>query len=561
MLPPSGYEGCTALAGPVVAVPPGPARVRYRPALDGRERRVLGALVAVHIAVTAAFLGWLCVFARVGGGAASQLALACVVVVEVVRAGQSAALWVFGLAAQDPVPLAPPAGLRVALLTTVVPDREPLTVLTRTLVAMRRVAADGPVDVWVLDEGDDPGVRRTAAALGVHHFTRRGVPARNTAAGPYRAGSKAGNHNAWRAEHEMAYDIVAQVDPDHVPRPELLARTLGYFRDPDVAYVVAPQVYGNRAAGFVPHGAAAQSYLFTGVVQRGGNGLGAPLLIGTNHLYRVTAWRQVGGYQDSVTEDHLTGMTVLASERAPNRPWRGVYTPDVLAVGEGPTTWSDYFRQQRRWCFGVCGILLHDSLPLMCRLRPGQRVAFALMQVFYPSAALAWLAGNTATGIWLLAGPPVTSRQGALWLGLWAASGACWLTLFLWLRRLDLAGHERRELGLRGLALSAMTGPVYLGAALAALLGRPLAYQVTGKGRCATRDTWRTFRGHLASLVGALGVLAVGIGRGHVTPALLVWALLSVTACAAPPLAAASHRRRVQDRRARACPVPCSPPS
>jgi cellulose synthase/poly-beta-1,6-N-acetylglucosamine synthase-like glycosyltransferase len=35
------------------------------------------------------------------------------------------------------------------------------------------------------------------------------------------------------------------MDPDHVPRKNFLMRTLGYFKDQDVAFVVAPQVYGN----------------------------------------------------------------------------------------------------------------------------------------------------------------------------------------------------------------------------------------------------------------------------------------------------------------------------
>jgi cellulose synthase (UDP-forming) len=54
-------------------------------------------------------------------------------------------------------------------------------------------------------------------------------------------------------------------------------------------------VYGDAQSDFVAHGAAAQAYVFHGVVQRGGNGLAAPLLIGTNHVYRVATWRQIGG--------------------------------------------------------------------------------------------------------------------------------------------------------------------------------------------------------------------------------------------------------------------------
>ena len=141
--------------------------------------------------------------------------------------------------------------------------------------------------------------------------------------------------------------------------PYFLERTLGYFRDPDVAFVVAPQVYGNMYDNWIAHGASVQQYLFSGVVERGGNGLDAPLLIGTNHLYRPAAWAQIGGYQDSIIEDHLTSMRIHGSVNpATDRKWKGVYTPDVLAIGEGPTSWSDYFNQQKRWSYGIWEILL-----------------------------------------------------------------------------------------------------------------------------------------------------------------------------------------------------------
>src|SRR5262249_57729737 len=112
--------------------------------------------------------------------------------------------------------------------------------------------------------------------------------------------------------------------------------------DPDVAFVVAPQVYGNMYDNWIAHGASQQQYLFSGVVERGGNGLNAPLLIGTNHLYRPCAWAQIGGYQDSIIEDHLTSMTVQGTTNpATGRRWKGGYTPDVVAAGGGPTPWAE----------------------------------------------------------------------------------------------------------------------------------------------------------------------------------------------------------------------------
>ena len=58
----------------------------------------------------------------------------------------------------------------------------------------------------------------------------RHVAAWNTGSGPFRARTEHGDHNSWRAEHEHRYDVVAQMDPDHVPFPNFLERTLGYSK-------------------------------------------------------------------------------------------------------------------------------------------------------------------------------------------------------------------------------------------------------------------------------------------------------------------------------------------
>jgi hypothetical protein len=85
----------------------------------------------------------------------------------------------------------------------------------------------------------------------------------------------------------------------------------------------------------------------------------APLLIRTNHLYRPQAFAVIGGYQDSIIEDHLTSMPMYSTTNplAGNR-FKGVYTPDILAVGEGPTSLTDYFSQQKRWGMAGLGLLL-----------------------------------------------------------------------------------------------------------------------------------------------------------------------------------------------------------
>jgi cellulose synthase (UDP-forming) len=565
------YVDCAETAGPLEypTTPEQPVRMRH--VAHWSARLMLTLLVLLNAGTGLVFIGWLLLPEHVPGGGqvgwagwqltVARLAFVAIVGVELIRLLQNFAVWVFAFNAKDPVPMDPPIGLRVALLTTIVPSKEPIEVVARTLRRMKDIVYCGEVDVWILDEGDDPDVKAMCRELGVNHFTRKGRPEYNTESGEFRARSKSGNHNSWRAEHELEYDVVAQMDPDHVPMPNFLERTLGYFRDPDIAFVVAPQVYGNMYENWVSHGASVQQYLFSGVVERGGNGLDAPLLIGTNHLYRPAAWRQIGGYQDSIIEDHLTSMRVQAADNPETgHRWKGVYTPDVVAIGEGPTSWADYFNQQKRWAYGIWEILINRSRGMPRGLKMRQRTLYGLVQFYYPSVAISLVLGNLATAMYMFFGAgAVRGTTASTWLALWSASLGSWFLLWFFLRRYNIAEHEREEVGMLGMALALFAGPVYLSAAINAVLRRPLVYVVTAKGNLRTTESLRTFRLHLLwALVGAamLGV-SYYLHRDHL--ALRVWCGLTVFTGIAPPVIALCSGIRARWRR-RGAPEPAVVP-
>jgi cellulose synthase (UDP-forming) len=276
------YARCSDLTGDLDFSPD--PRVTFRRVTTVGQRVALTLLAGLNALTALVFTGWLLLPAHIPGAGVvgfggwrlgvARVAFCVIISVEMIRFVQNFAVWLFASSMYNPVPKAPARGLRVAMLTTIVPAKEPIYVVERTLRAMRQVRYRGQVDIWILDEGNDPAVRAMAERLGVYHFSRKGIPRYNQVRGAYRARTKAGNHNAWRDNYERYYDIVAQMDPDHVPLPCFLERTIGYFRDPDVAFVVAPQVYGNMYENWVAHGASAQQYLFSGVVERGGNASG-----------------------------------------------------------------------------------------------------------------------------------------------------------------------------------------------------------------------------------------------------------------------------------------------
>ena len=58
------------------------------------------------------------------------------------------------------------------------------------------------------------------------------------------------------------------------------------------------------------------------------------LLIGANHVIRVSALKSVNHYSAHITEDLITGMKLHS------KGWKSVYLSEPLAIGEGPDTWK-----------------------------------------------------------------------------------------------------------------------------------------------------------------------------------------------------------------------------
>ncbi|MFD8794407.1 glycosyltransferase family 2 protein [Streptomyces vinaceus] len=439
------------------------------------------------------------------------------------------------MVARDPVPVAPEPGTKVAFLTTYVPGKEPLEMVRATLLGAVALRHDGPLDVWLLDEGDDPEVRSLCAELGVRHFTRKGVAGWNTREGPHRERTKHGNYNAWLVAHGDDYEFFASVDTDHVPLANFLERMLGYFRDPDVAFVVGPQVYGNYT-GAVTKAAESQQYLFHALIQRAGNRYGAPMFVGTNNAVRISALRQIGGLQDSLTEDMATGFELHRRRNpATGRFWRSVYTPDVLAVGEGPASWTDFFTQQLRWSRGTYETLLRQYWKGIHRMPPGRALNYTLMLVYYPMTAVNWLLGVLSCVLFLWFGASGTQVSSEVWLMLYTDAAALQVGLYLWNRRHNVSPHEPDGSGgLAGMAMSAICAPVYLASLTSALLRTRGAFVVTPKGGDASPDRAATFRIHLGWAAVLALSLAASVRLGHTHAAMRTWAVLALIIALAP---------------------------
>ncbi|WP_051201800.1 glycosyltransferase [Ferrimonas senticii] len=90
--------------------------------------------------------------------------------------------------------------------------------------------------IHILDDGNRPAMKALAAELGVNYITRDG-----------NIGFKAGNLR--NAMEQTDGDFIVICDADTRPLATILRHTLGYFRDPDVAWVQTPQWFFDLPEG------------------------------------------------------------------------------------------------------------------------------------------------------------------------------------------------------------------------------------------------------------------------------------------------------------------------
>ncbi len=440
------------------------------PVMTPAERRtfwVLGALAGGAIGGFAYY--WLSLAPR---GASL---LAGYVVASLLIAFQSSswlARWALLLRMERPNPATPDPRLRVAAVTTFVPDAEPLAMLERTLAAM--VAMDFPHDTWVLDEGDDARVKELCARLGVRHFTRRGSADFERESGPFAAGTKYGNYNAWLgAEGARRYDVLAAFDPDHVPEREYLNELLGQLADPRVAFVQSPQAYYNQRASMVARGAAEESYTYYSTHLMASFALGQAILIGSHSVQRISALEKIGGFAMHDADDLLTSLRYRAEGM------RGVYVPRILALGLTPADWRGYVQQQLRWTQSVVDLKLSHLPRVSARLSFVPRALALLHGAFY-LRGLAIPVGYLALAALLLMGAaPAYLGMGPLAALL--ALAATFMACDRFRRRFFLDPASEGGVHWRSAVLQCAKWPVQALALVRALRRRSAPYAVTPK--------------------------------------------------------------------------------
>jgi cellulose synthase (UDP-forming) len=264
---------------------------------------------------------------------------------------------------------------------------EPLYILKRTLVGC--LAQDYPSDllrVYVLDDGQREEVNSLAAELGVSYLSRA-----------ERVNAKAGNLN--EALKRSSGELVAVFDVDHVPYPNFLKRTVGFFADEDVAFVQTAQDFYNPdifqrsvAPGRTVHN---EQDLFFQTLQSGRDRHNSAFFAGSSGLLRRTALEEIGGFQvETITEDIHTSLLLHAKGH------KSCYLNEALAFGLMPETFEAHTRQRARWATGTAQMLMRENPLFMRGLSLPQRLDyfgsvhyffFGLPRIIFLIAPLSWL--------------------------------------------------------------------------------------------------------------------------------------------------------------------------
>ncbi len=381
-----------------------------------------------------------------------------------------------------------PKGKKVAVISLCVPSVESLDIVEDQLRAMANITY--PHDSWILDEGNNMAIKKLAKQYGVKHFSRKGIKAYNMPEAPFQKKTKAGNVNAWlKHVKRRKYDFFVQLDIDHIPQPRYLHKTLGYFRDADVAWVQAPSVYKNLDT-WTARGAAEQELVLQGPMQMGFYGHSeTPFIIGSHCTYRMSAIREIGGFQPTRAEDHLDTVHLA------NRGYRGVFIPEIIAEGDGPETLTTYLAQQFAWAYSMFQVLLMHTPKLLKAMSFKRRWQFLFAQTWYPLWSLSYLVMFITPLLGLLTNHDVAQTDPRQMLIHFVPVYVC--GFLVWWSARPLMQPRGLMLSWRGILLHAVRWPIILRATIAAAFKVKKPYMITPKGSFArfvpSMATYRPF--------------------------------------------------------------------
>jgi cellulose synthase (UDP-forming) len=233
-----------------------------------------------------------------------------------------------------------------------------------------------PHVTWVLDDGRRDFVRALAERTGARYVTR-----------PDNRHAKAGNIN--HALGVVDAELLLVLDADHVPQPDILDATVGYFDDARVAVVQTPHDFGNHDSFQHFETGRHDQSMFFDVILPGKDRHNSVFWCGSAAVIRRGALVEVGGVAtETIAEDFHTTIKLHS------RGWKTRYHAETLVQGLAPHDLSSYLLQRDRWARGNLAVFRTAENPLRApNLSAAQRVSYlsSLLAYFVPLQRLGLL--------------------------------------------------------------------------------------------------------------------------------------------------------------------------
>lgn len=298
---------------------------------------------------------------------------------------------------------------------------EPESILSYTISAAKKLATPTHLkaNVFILDDGDRIHIRKLAKATGIGYFGRAD-----------NRGFKAGN--IANALFRTRGEFVVICDADTMLFPEFLVNTVGYFADPEVAWVQTPHWFfeippghsvtrrlyniGLRAPRFVTrhlirHGLnkkigsdpfLSDPSLFFDVIQRRRNRNGASFCCGAASIHRRAALfdnclKQLGSTSNVQTPfsaleqqpfKHHVSEDIFTSIELHQNGWKSVFHPNVEARMLSPWSAESWAAQRLKYAGGTYDIMLRANPCAKRGMKFKHRLHY--FATFYAYAGVIW---------------------------------------------------------------------------------------------------------------------------------------------------------------------------
>ena len=367
-------------------------------------------------------------------------------------------VWMAFLQIKVPKKKMAPKGYRVAIFTTSSPG-EPLSMFEKTLEACSKITY--PHTTYLLDDTRNPRFRELAKKHKAIWLELLDYP-----------GAKAGKIN--EALKRTTEEFILVLDPDHIPFPNFLDNTLGYFDDESVGFVQVCQAYYNQYRSFTAKGAAEQTYGFYGPMQMGMNGRNCSVAIGANCTFRRTALESVGGHGVGLAEDLVTAIRIHAAG------WKSVYNPVVVSRGLVPEDLGSFCKQQLKWARGVHEVLFAELPKLWRKLSFWQKISYSMISTYYMTGLTMFLF-LLIPYFFLLFGWLPANMEFTEFLHLWLPVVVSAILIYLFVQVWFCHPAKERGLHLRGMFLKFACWPVFFLGFLISLWNGTIPYIPTAK--------------------------------------------------------------------------------